>query len=94
MGNESSRKVIEKIKKNGKVISFKEVDKKEGMDGILCSLFIKEENVIVRGEGYYQYSSKNFLITAIDAVTKELRGNKCFEVILNSYAFPFKLLIS
>ena len=77
MGNKSSRRVIEKLKKNWKVISFKEVDKKEKMDGISCSLFIKEENVILRGLGSYSYFSKNgAYIMAIDAVTKKLKGKK------------------
>ena len=89
MEKKPSHKVIEKLKKNGKVISFKEVDGKVGVKNISSSCFIKEENVIVRGGDSFS-SRNNALIMAIDAVTKELRGNKCFEFSLNLFAFPFE----
>ena len=88
-----NRKIIKILEKNGKVFSFKEVDEKERVKNIRCSCFIKEENVIVRGEAWNS-SKNNALIMVIDTMTKELKGNSCFELILNLYAFPFNPLIS
>ena len=79
MLNKSIHKGIEIMKRNGKVLSFKDVDKKEKVQGIWASYFIQEENVIVRGEYLRANVSLNYcLILAVDVITMEIRGKNVF----------------
>ena len=68
---------IELLKKHGKVLSFQQVDVKEGVEEIFCSCFVKEENVIVRGEWNNGNSSRKALIMLFDGNSKKMRGNEC-----------------
>ena len=74
-------KGIEILKKKGKILSFKKVDTKKKVKGIMSSYFIVEENVIVRG-GYNCFSNKT-LIMAIDAVKNKFRGKNGVGFLLN-----------
>ena len=66
--------------RNGKVLSFQKVDQKEGVKETWSSCFVKESNVIVRGQ-YWNVSSENALIMAIDGSSKELKGETWFQGI-------------
>ena len=69
---------IEILKRNGKVISFKELDAKEGVKRVWTSCFVEEENVIVRGEYRNTNSSRKVLILLFDGSSKKLRGISVF----------------
>ena len=94
MLKKSSLKKIKVLKKNGKVISFQEVGEKEGVKNIFSSCFIEEENVIVRGESSSYSSSSKTLIMAIDVMSKKLRGENVFELLMIYIYFLLNFLIS
>ena len=66
-------KEIKKFQKNGKILSFRKWDSKEGVKHIMSSCFVEDYNVIIRGECWNK-SSRDSFIMANDRFTKELRG--------------------
>lgn len=68
------QKLINKIKKNGKLFSFQKLDNKEGVKSTRCSCFVHENNVIVRGQCLNSDSSKKTKVLVMDGFTKKLIG--------------------
>ena len=91
-----SKQILKRIKllgRNGKPISFKKIDAKEGVKYIYTCCFVKEENVIVRGGTATSsfWKGKKVKIFAIDGTSNQLRGENAY--VLYSLFFCFTKFI-
>ena len=70
-----SQKKIEILKRSGNPQSFKTMDDKEGVKGIGTSCFVKELNMILRGEFNKSiFWLKKARVFAVDGITKKIKG--------------------
>ena len=72
------QKGIKTLKRNGRPILFKQLDKQEGVKEIKSSCFVDEENVIIRGGTATSnfFTGKKGKIFAIDGSSKEFLGKQ------------------